>query len=64
MIPLFLIIHVFVGATLTGTCVVVALTLGLDTPRSLLAAALVGFLLAFPVSWIVTKRIAGLKDQS
>lgn len=58
MIPLFLIVHIFVGATLAGSAVIVALTLGLDTLQPLLIAAILGFVAAFPVSWYVAKQIS------
>lgn len=57
MIPLFLVVHIFLGATLSGSAVVVALSLGLDTMRPLIAAAAIGFLISLPASWIVAKRI-------
>ncbi len=59
MIPLFLILHIVVGATLAGSAMIVALTLGFDTLRPLLTAALIGVLIALPVSWIVAKKIGG-----
>ncbi len=57
MIPLFLIVHIFVGATLAGTGIIIALTLGFDTLQPVLWSAVAGFVLAFPVSWFVAKRI-------
>ncbi|MEQ9039302.1 MAG: CTP synthetase [Silicimonas sp.] len=58
MIPLFLIVHIFVGTTLAGSAMVAALTLGYDTLQPLLVAALIGFIVAFPVSWFVAKEIS------
>ena len=57
MLQLFLIIHIFIGSTLAGAGVIVALTLGLDTAIPLIASAAIGFLIAFPVSWLVAKKI-------
>ena len=57
MIPLFLVIHIFVGATLAGAGVIAALSLGYGTLVPLLVSAAIGFLLSIPVSWIVAKRI-------
>lgn len=57
MLGLFLIVHIFLGTTLAGSAVVVALTMGLDTLRPLLIAALIGFLISVPASWIVAKKI-------
>lgn len=58
MFALFLIVHIFVGATIAGCAVVAALTMGLDTLQPLLVSAVLGFLLSIPVSWIVTKKIS------
>ena len=57
MLPLFLIIHIFVGATIAGSAVIIALATGFDTLQPLLVAAALGFLVAIPASWIVTKKI-------
>lgn len=57
MLPLFLIVHIFVGATLAGSAIIVALTLGFDTLQPVLWSGILGFLLAFPVSWFVAKEI-------
>lgn len=58
MLGLFLIVHIFVGATLAGSAVIAALSLGFDTLQPLLVAALVGFLVSIPVSWTVAKRVS------
>lgn len=58
MLELFLIVHIFIGATLAGSAVVAALSLGFDTLEPLLVAALAGFLVSIPVSWTVARRIA------
>ena len=57
MLQLFLILHIFIGATLCGVAVVIALTLGFTTLTPILIALAAGFLAAFPVSWVVAKRI-------
>lgn len=57
MIPLFLILHILIGTALSGSAVVVALTLGLDTLWPLLIAAGLGFVVAFPVSWLVAREL-------
>ena len=55
---LLLILHIFIGSTLAGSAVVVALTMGYDTLTPILITAALGFLVAFPVSWFVVKRIS------
>ena len=58
MFQLVLIIHIFIGSTLAGSAVIAALTLGFTTLVPILIAAGVGFLAAFPVSWIVAQKIS------
>ncbi len=57
MLRLAFIVHLFVGATIAGSAMVFALTMGMDTLKPLLIAALVGWLVSLPVSWIVAKKI-------
>ncbi len=57
MVTLMLILHVFIGSTLAGTFVIGALTMGFDTLPAILMSAVVGFFAAFPVSWMVAKRL-------
>ncbi len=59
--PLILILHIFIGATLAGSGVVVALVLGFDTLAPILVAGVLGFLAAFPISWLVAREIAKLR---
>lgn len=54
---LILILHIFIGSTVAGSAVVVALTMGYDTLGPILIMAALGFLAAFPVSWFVVKQI-------
>lgn len=48
-----------ISTTLMGIGVVVALTTGNDTMTPILIAALLGFVLAIPVSYFVAKAISG-----
>ena len=59
MFALFLIIHIFVGSTIAGSGVIVALSLGYDSVPALLTFAGVGFALSFPVSWMLARRLSG-----
>ncbi|KAA0916270.1 CTP synthetase [Aquicoccus porphyridii] len=54
---LALVMHVFLGATLAGSAMVVALTLGLTTLEPLLIAALAGYLVSIPASWYAAKAV-------
>lgn len=54
----FLILAV-AGPTLMGILVIAALTMGLYSVRAIVTAAVVGALIALPVSWVVARRITG-----
>ena len=60
---LFLILHIFIGSTLAGMGVIVALTMGFVSAQAILLTAAVGFVAAFPVSWVVAKRLAAGRAQ-
>lgn len=57
MLRLTLILHIFVGSTLAGVCVIAALVAGINTGLGLFGAAMVGFLVAFPASWKVAQAL-------
>lgn len=57
MLRLSLILHLFIGSTLAGVAVIVALVSGFDTMRGILIAAVFGFLVAVPVSAYVAKEL-------
>jgi len=49
-----------IATTLMGVGVVVALTIGMDTLKPILTAAVIGFVLAIPVTWVISKKIVDL----
>jgi len=57
MLRLGFILHLFIGSTLAGSAVVAALVIGQDTLVPILIAAGLGFLAAFPVTYVVTKKL-------
>ncbi|HAW45773.1 MAG TPA: CTP synthetase [Roseovarius sp.] len=57
MLRLGFILHLFIGSTLAGSAVIAALVLGRDTLTPILIAAALGFVVAFPVTWMVTKKL-------
>lgn len=57
MVWLGLILHLFIGSTLAGVAVIAALVVGLDTLTPILVAAAIGFIIAFPVTYVVTKTL-------
>lgn len=52
-------LHAVIGTTFSGSAMIAALTLGYKTAQPLVLAAVAGFIVAIPVSWLVAKRIAG-----
>jgi predicted PurR-regulated permease PerM len=46
-----------ISTTLMGIAIIVALVSGNDTLNPILIAAAIGFVVAIPVTWIVTKKI-------
>lgn len=61
MFRLALILHIFIGSTLAGSAVVVALAMGWNTLNPILIAAAFGFVAAFPVSAMVARRLYALR---
>ncbi len=57
MLRLASILFSMVATTLAGIAVMAVLVMGYDTLQPILIAAAVGFSLAIPVTWIVTKMI-------
>lgn len=57
MLRLGLIFHLFIGSTVVGCAVVVALTLSYDTLTPIIAAAAIGFIVSIPVTYVVTKAV-------
>jgi len=56
---LVLILHLFIGATLSGVALVVVLVAGIDGAWPLIGAVLGGFLLGFPAAKLVARAIGG-----
>ncbi|MFY9211538.1 MAG: CTP synthetase [Aestuariivita sp.] len=57
MATIFLTLHLFIGTTLSGSALIVALVLGYDSAAVLFAAAAIGFIAAFPVSYLIALRL-------
>lgn len=53
-------LHFMIGTTIMGIFVTAALTAGYGNGRWILIAALVGFVLALPISWLVARKITHL----
>jgi hypothetical protein len=59
MVPLMLIIHIFLGSTIAGSAIIVALVLGYDTLVPIVVAGVAGFVASIPASYAIAKRLAG-----
>ncbi|MBV0911334.1 CTP synthetase [Anianabacter salinae] len=57
MLRLAAILFSLVATTLAGSAFVAALTMGHDTLEPILIAVGIGFVLAIPATWIVTRQI-------
>lgn len=57
MIRLAMILYSLIATTLAGTGVIAVLTAGYGTLPPILIAALIGALVAAPVSWVVASRL-------
>lgn len=57
MTRLFGIIYALAGPTVAGVLIIVALTMGMVDMKTMIYAAVAGFVVALPVSWIVAKQI-------
>lgn len=57
MFSLMMTLFSMIATTTMGIAVVIALTMGLDTLQPVVIAALVGFLVALPVTWLVARSL-------
>ncbi len=57
MSRLFGIIYALAGPTLAGILITAALVMNMFTTKAMIYAAVIGFVVALPVSWIVAKQI-------
>lgn len=57
MLWLMTILHLFIGSTLAGVGIVVLLVMGQGGAWALGGAVLAGFVLAFPVAWLVARAL-------
>ena len=60
MQPLVAVLHIFISATLAGVAVVAALLMGATSLSALLGAAVLGIVVAIPVSFMIAKRLENL----
>lgn len=56
---LTIILHLFIGSTLAGSGVIAVLVMGYGTLMPILWAALAGFVVAIPVSVMISRALKG-----
>ena len=56
---LMMILFSMISTTLMGVAIVAALVAGYDTLYPIIIAAVTGFIVSIPASWIIAKQIAG-----
>ncbi len=56
---LILVLHIFIGSTLAGAAVIAALVTGNDGVAVIVGAAVLGYVLAVPLAWVVARKLAG-----
>lgn len=57
LMGLFLLVYIFIGATLAGSFMVAALTAGFTTLMPIVYTSITGFIVAVPVAWLVARKI-------
>jgi len=57
MLQMAAIFHIFFGSTLAGVAIIFALVMGVTTMSSILIAAAIGFVVSFPVTWMIAKMV-------
>lgn len=58
---LFGFIYILAGTVLAGVAVIAALTIGKDGGSEISIAAAAGAILAFPVAWLVSRKLETLR---
>ncbi|WP_259444691.1 CTP synthetase [Neotabrizicola shimadae] len=59
MTRVMMLLFSMIATTLMGVGIVIALTIGRVDGTAIIAAAVIGFVLAIPASWLVAKQISG-----
>jgi hypothetical protein len=58
MLRLTMVLFSMISTALMGTAIIAALTMGWVDVTSIVVAAVLGFVLAIPVSWFIARQIA------
>lgn len=59
MLRLAAMLFAIIGTSLAGSFIVASLVMGYDTTRPIIIAAVLGFIVAVPVSYLVARAILG-----
>ncbi|MFV0359267.1 CTP synthetase [Tropicimonas sp.] len=57
MLRLASLLFIVLGATLAGILIMGALSIGLDTSKPIIVAAILGFIAAVPLSWAIARQL-------
>ncbi len=57
MLRLALILHIFIGSTVMGTAVIVALVANMTSMQEIFIAAGIGFLVSIPMTGFIAKQL-------
>ncbi|HGG64475.1 MAG TPA: CTP synthetase [Rhodobacteraceae bacterium] len=61
MVRLTLVLYSFISSTLAGILIIAVLAAGYGTLMPIIYAAIAGFVVALPVSWVVAKKISAMR---
>lgn len=61
MVRLAIILYSIVSTTLAGIAIIAVLVAGYDTLMPIIYAAVAGFVVSIPVSWILAKKMQSLR---
>lgn len=54
---LIIVLHLFIGSTIAGSLIIAALVIGQDSIPALVGAAVAGYVVAVPVSWLLARQL-------
>jgi predicted PurR-regulated permease PerM len=55
------VLYSFISSTLAGILIIAVLAAGYGTLMPIIYAAIAGFVVALPVSWVVAKKISAMR---
>lgn len=61
MLRLTLLMYTILSGTLAGVAIIAVLVAGYDTKMPIIYAAIIGFTVALPASWVLAKKLSSLR---